>query len=360
MAGASIATARVATTIQRLRRPFRSIVVAGLAPAMLACPRHALCPSRQTLRGVYPERSEGLRVTIDMTVILSAAKDQVVIVVLFLHRGGSMTNQRHPVHLSIASSSEIEQTARQLKAIREEFLTTGILSQHPPRPMILESWRRCHAMQVNPSLRYAPLAVTHEVQLCHLREASQLVMRAARPVMSHLADFLADSGYVIVLSDADGCLLEVIGDAGVRRRLASIDFVPGGDWSESAAGTNALGTAIADGHVVQLLGAEHYCSGWQDLTCTAAPIRHPLSSEIMGILDVTGNYRLIRPFLSSFIAAMALQVQQEMRKLLTPTRKGNCLLKAQLLTNNGGGSSRRNSKLSLSVLLGEPVPVHSP
>src|SRR5258708_3895457 len=234
-----------------------------------------------------------------------------------------MTNQRHPVHLSIASSSEIEHTARQLKATREEFLTTGILPQHPPRPMILESWRRCHALRVNPSLRYAPLAVTHEVQLYHLREASQLVVRAARPVMSRLSDFLADSGYVIVLSDADGCLLEVTGDAGVCRRLASIDFVPGGDWSEAAAGTNALGTAIADGHLVQLLGAEHYCSGSQELTCTAAPIRHPLSGEIMGILDVTGNYRLIRPFLSGFLAAMPLQVQQKRRELLTPPRTHN-------------------------------------
>jgi len=240
-----------------------------------------------------------------------------------------MTNQQYSVHLSIASSSEIEHTALRLQTTREEFLATGILSQHPPRPLILESWRRCRAMQVNPSLRYAPLAVTHEVQLTHLREASQLLMRAARPVMRHLSDFLADSGYVIVLSDADGCLLEVVGDAGVRRSLARIDFVSGGDWSEAAAGTNALGTAIADGQVVQLLGAEHYCSGWQDLTCTAAPIRHPLSSEIMGILDVTGNYRLIRPFLSSFIAAMALQVQQEMRELLTPTRKGKFHAKFQ-------------------------------
>ena len=245
-----------------------------------------------------------------------------VIAALHLQRGGGMTNQPYSVHLSIASSAEIEHTARQLKVTREEFLATGILPQHPPRLMILESWRRCCAMQVNPSRRYAPLAVTHEVQLCHLREASQLLMHAARPVMSHLCDFLAGSGYVIVLSDADGCLLEVIGDAGARRRLARIDFVPGGDWSEGAAGTNALGTALADGHVVQLLGAEHYCAGWQDLTCTAAPIRHPLTGEIMGILDVTGNYRLIRPFLSSFIAAMALQVQQEMRSLLTSTRKG--------------------------------------
>src|SRR5690348_1922514 len=175
-------------------------------------------------------------------------------------RGEGMTNQPYSVHLSIASPSEIEHTARRLKTTREILMTTGILPQHPPRPMILESWRRCRAMQVNPSLRYAPLAVTHDIQLTHLREASHLLMRAARPVMSHLSDFLAGSGYVIVLSDADGCLLEVIGDAGVRRSLAHIDFVCGGDWSEAAAGTNAVGTALVDGHVVQLLGAEHYCS----------------------------------------------------------------------------------------------------
>ena len=118
-----------------------------------------------------------------------------------------MTNQRYPVHLSIASSAEIEDTACRLKATREEFLVTGGLLQHPPRQMILESWRRCRAMQVNPSLRHAPLAISHEVELRRLREESQLLLRAARPVMSHLSDFLADAGYVIVLSDANGRLL---------------------------------------------------------------------------------------------------------------------------------------------------------
>jgi signal transduction histidine kinase len=251
-----------------------------------------------------------------------------------------MTNQRHPVHLSIASSAEIEHTARRLRAMREEFLTTRSLPPHPPRPLILASWRRCLAMQVNPSLHYAPLAISHEVQLRHLREASQLLIRAARPVMSYLSDFLADSGYAIVLSDANGRLLEIIGDTRVRRRLERIDFVPGGDWSEAAAGTNAPGTALADGHVVQLLGAEHYCEGWQDLTCTAAPIRHPLSGEIMGVLDVTGNYRLIRPFLSSFIAATALQVQQRMCALLTSTRKGKRPGKAQPFPSNVPDAAR--------------------
>ena len=232
-----------------------------------------------------------------------------------------MTNQQYPSRLSIASSSDIEQTARQLRMAHEQFVTTGILPHHAIRPIIRESWQRCQESQVNPSLRYAPLAVSHEDHLAQLREASQLLIQAAKPAMNYLSHYLAGSGYVIVLSDSDGCLLEVIGDATMRRRLARIDFVSGGDWSEAAAGTNALGTGIIDGHVVQLLGAEHYCVGWHDLTCTAAPIRHPLSSEILGILDLTGDYHLIRPFLSNLIAVMALQVQQEMRSLLAASSR---------------------------------------
>src|SRR5438128_7152500 len=229
-----------------------------------------------------------------------------------------MTSQLYRVNLSIASPLEIEHTARQLREIREGFLTTGSLATHSPRSLILESWQRCHAMNVNPSRRFAPLAVARESQLYQLREANELLIRATRSVMGRLTDFLAGSGYVIVLSDVKGCLLDVLGDAAIRRRLARIDFVPGGNWSEAAAGTNAIGTALADGHVVQLMAAEHYCDGWQDLTCTAAPIRHPLTNEVIGILDVTGAYRLIRPFLASLLAKAALEIQQILHTLFSP------------------------------------------
>ncbi|HCI79787.1 MAG TPA: hypothetical protein DHW02_08860 [Ktedonobacter sp.] len=230
-----------------------------------------------------------------------------------------MSNQLYRPNLSIASPSEIEKTAKQLRAIREDFLTTGTLALHVPRSMILKSWQRCSAMQVNPSRRIAPLAVAHETQLSHLREKHELLRRASHAVLEYLTDFFADSGYVIVLSDANGNLLDVIGDTTICRRLARIDFIPGGDWSEGAAGTNAIGTALADGHVVQLLAAEHYCDGWQDLTCTASPIRHPFTGEIIGVLNVTGDYRLIRPFLTSSLATAALEIQQELRLLLTST-----------------------------------------
>src|SRR3989454_5810879 len=249
-----------------------------------------------------------------------------------------MLNQHYCANLSIASPSEIERTARQLRTMREGFLTTGTLTMYTPRSVIRDSWQRCHVMQVNPSRRCAPLAIAREAQLYHLREVNELLIRATRSAMSHLTDFLADSGYVIVLSDAKGCLLHVVGDVGIRRRLARIDFVPGGDWSEAAAGTNAIGTALADGHVVQLMAAEHYCDGWQDLTCTAAPVRHPFTGEVVGILDVTGDYHLIRPFLTNSLAAAALEVQHELHLLLATMHGGEQQKKLQTVTVSSPGS----------------------
>src|SRR5438876_3286837 len=243
-----------------------------------------------------------------------------------------MTKQRYHTSLSIASPAEIERTARQLTTMRKEFLTTGLLPLSTPRPIIFNSWQRCQALQVNPARRYAPLALAREAQLQNLREANEVLIRATHSVMSYLTDFLAGSGYVVVLSDAKGCLLEVLGDVAIRRRLARIDFVPGGDWSEAAAGTNAIGTALADRHVVQLMAAEHYCDGWTDLTCTAAPIRHPFTGEVLGVLDVTGDYRLIRSFLTNSLAAAALEVQQELRTLLTSTNGREPQTKFQAVT----------------------------
>src|SRR5438105_10466757 len=250
----------------------------------------------------------------------------------YLDRGRGMTNQLARVNLSIASPSEIERTARQLRTIRESFLSTGSLATYTPRSMILDSWLRCSDMHVNPSRRCAPLAIARESQLHQLRETNELLIRATRSVMDRLTNFLADSGYVVVLSDAKGRLLDVLGDVGIRRRLARIDFVPGGNWSEAAAGTNAIGTALADRHVVQLMAAEHYCDGWQDLTCTAAPIRHPFTGEVLGVLDVTGDYRLIRSFLTNSLAAAALEVQQELRTLLTSTNANELQTKFQAVT----------------------------
>src|SRR5205085_9502162 len=86
--------------------------------------------------------------------------------------------------------------------------------------------------------------------------------------------------------------------------------------------TNATGKPVATDDGGQLIAWKHYCAGWGDLTGTAAPIHHPVTSRIIGVLDVTGDYRLIRSHLTSLLATAALEVEQALRALLTDTAGG--------------------------------------
>jgi two-component system sensor histidine kinase KdpD len=216
---------------------------------------------------------------------------------------------------SIASPNEIESTARTLRALRYSYLSSGMLGPTVGRPLILKSWKRCAEMHVDAARRSAPLAISRDAQLRDLRAANEPLLRAAFPVVHRLVAHLCESGYAVVLTDKSGCILQVAGDDGVRRKLERIDFIPGGNWSESAAGTNAIGTALADRRPVQVMAAEHFCEGWTDLTCTAAPIRDPFSGQVIGVLDITGHYRLIRTHLMSLLAVSALDIEEQLRLL---------------------------------------------
>lgn len=216
---------------------------------------------------------------------------------------------------SVASPSEIERTARNLMRFRDGFFSADDWDGTLVRPLILRSWQRCRAMHVDATRLSAPLAITRDAQLSDIRAASEPLMRAAREVVERLNDQLVDSGYVIVLTNAAGCILNIVGDPAIQRRLARIDFVPGGDWSEAAAGTNAIGTALSDRRSVQLLAAEHFCDGWTDLTCTAVPIRDPRSGAVIGVLDITGDYRLIRIHLTNLLAISVLEIEERLRLL---------------------------------------------
>jgi transcriptional regulator with XRE-family HTH domain len=220
--------------------------------------------------------------------------------------------------LAIGSPSEIERTARQLSHFRERFLGSDTaVPIGGARPRILNSWMRSRAAGVDAARRSAPWAVSCDAQLQELRARNERLMRAAQPVVVYLADQLSGSGYAVILTDREGRILELSGDLDIRRRLARLELQTGGHWSEAAAGTNAIGTVLADGRPLQLMAAEHFCDGWQDLTCTAAPVRAPGTLEIVGALDITGGYKLIRSHLLALIMQCALEIEEALAFDLT-------------------------------------------
>ncbi|HTJ27267.1 MAG TPA: hypothetical protein VMA36_13990 [Candidatus Limnocylindria bacterium] len=211
---------------------------------------------------------------------------------------------------AVTSPAEIDAAARELARIRERYHEDGA-SAGAVRPRIAESWRRCRDLQVDPSLK---CAAGHET-VGDLRIANERLLYAARPTVARLTDELEGTGYVVVVADARGRLLDLSGDVAMRRIATRLNFESGGDWSEASIGTNAIGTAIADRRPLQLLAGEHFCDAPLPFTCTAAPITALPTGEIVGVLDISGVYTLVRPHLVGVIMQAALEIEERLALL---------------------------------------------
>ncbi len=181
------------------------------------------------------------------------------------------------------------------------------------RGPIADSWRRSREAGVDPTGR---LPAKSLVELTGARAMwNEHPLQAVAPLIEQcMAETLIDTDNLLVISDADGMLLSIKGDAQLRNRAADdMNFVEGALWSEGSAGTNAIGTAMAAAHAVQVFAAEHFTEPVQRWTCSAAPVMDPENGQMLGVIDLTGDISVVNPLSLAVVVATARAVEELLR-----------------------------------------------
>ena len=164
-----------------------------------------------------------------------------------------------------------------------DFLKSGQVNDPHFNEKIEQSWCRCRQAQVDPIQGVCDKFLSP----WEVDSRSEKIAVQAKPIMDTLYHCVKGSGFVIVLIDRDGYILNTVGGLEELRQADKLRFGPGANWGEEFVGTNAIGTALALGHPVQITGPEHYCESHHLWTCSAAPIRQQ-NGEIIGFLDISG------------------------------------------------------------------------
>ncbi|SMC76267.1 sigma-54-dependent Fis family transcriptional regulator [Sporomusa malonica] len=182
------------------------------------------------------------------------------------------------------------------------------------RPQIIESWTRCEQAGVNPydSGIHSKLA---EAALSAMLLEKQELITIAKPFMTNLYKFVQGSGFVVVLTDERGYIMEMLCDEDTLNNPLTNNFFRGASWREEEAGTNAIGTAVVTKKPIQVSGAEHYCQKHHCLTCSAAPIFDD-RGRIIGILDMSGAVNMSHLHTLGMVvaAAEAIMAQLDIRR----------------------------------------------
>lgn len=212
--------------------------------------------------------------------------------------------------LAVPPGADPAKLTRFLTVAHDEFVSTG-LAGPAVRKMVVESWQRSVNSGINPEDARAPIRLREEA-LAEIRAAHPL--STVMPVIRRLlVDSAAEAGLLVAVSDAAGQLLWVEGSSSLRARAEAMHFVPGADWSEASAGTNAPGTALALDRPVQIFGPEHLSRQVTPWSCSAAPIHDPDTGAILGVLDLTGGQEVAAPTSLSLVRATVAAAEAELK-----------------------------------------------
>jgi signal transduction histidine kinase len=212
--------------------------------------------------------------------------------------------------LAIDAATPPALRARELRRKWEQFVSgDGVRGVRAP---VADSWQRSLEAGVDPSgSRLAPVAVDRDEAL--ERWDLHPLAEAAPLIHACLAGIADESDHLIVVSDAAGVLLQLEGNARVRSQAAdSMNFTEGALWSEQGAGTNAVGTALATDHAVQIFATEHFNEVVQAWTCSAAPVHDPETGELLGVIDLTGLEKNVHPHSLAVAMATARAVERQL------------------------------------------------
>jgi transcriptional regulator of acetoin/glycerol metabolism len=158
------------------------------------------------------------------------------------------------------------------------------------RPAIRESWLRAQRLGVDPYLREIPRILSAE-ELERLQERADLIY-VATPVFETVVRAWEKEHFMIGLSDRHGYILHVNGHPWVLQRAREINAMPGGGMAEELVGTTMVSVVLAQARPDYVLWSENYCRAFHPWASLGAPVHHPVTGEVIGVLGISGYGRI--------------------------------------------------------------------
>lgn len=201
---------------------------------------------------------------------------------------------------------------RDFKTIQEAwdyFTQTGDVDDRV-RSIVSQSWIRCAKNHLNPKT-HTKVPVLKENEIERKLEINKKLLNVSRPIMLELDELVEGTGYITLLTDCDGVILEIMYDKTLKDSILAKNLVMGGIWSEEKAGTSAIALAIRFKIPIQIVGAEHFYESDHGLTCSASPI-FDHHGNLLGILNMSGPKEKAYPHTLGMVVAASKAITKQL------------------------------------------------
>jgi sigma-54 dependent transcriptional regulator, acetoin dehydrogenase operon transcriptional activator AcoR len=168
--------------------------------------------------------------------------------------------------------------------------------------------------------RVQPNRVVQGVELERRLERNKRFLQIASPFVQLLYEFVAGEGFIVALTDNEGCLLEIIGDEAIMGQTRPYGLVRGALMHEESIGTNAISIALFENKPVQVRGQEHFVRALHQWSTSAAPI-HDERGQLIGSLNLSGLHDKVLSYILGLVVSSAKAIELQLRSSFSEMRQ---------------------------------------
>ncbi|MGN2391365.1 sigma-54-dependent Fis family transcriptional regulator [Pelomicrobium sp. G1] len=197
------------------------------------------------------------------------------------------------------------------KHVRSVCSTVSLgLGEHALQNRVTQSWIRClKDYRLDPASPNPPLVVNASELKERIERLSDIVPHA-KLEMANLYQQLAGSQLAVVLTDADGVILSLVGDPIFTKAGARMGLIEGAVWSEREQGTNGMGTCLVEKSPIVIHRTEHFFARNISLTCSAGPIFDG-QGNLRAVLDVSSQSALPQQYAVALVNMSAQMIENQ-------------------------------------------------
>jgi len=189
-----------------------------------------------------------------------------------------------------------------------ERFRRGLSRPGPGAEPVWERWTRSRTLgaphdDVDPELGLVRGAALREHQ-----ERLDPLFHVVRDLFGESARAAGDHDFTLLLADPEGVVVHAGGGGEFASYARQVRLIEGAHWSEATRGTNAIGTALAEGRSIAVRGAAHYARSFHELVCYAAPVRD-IEGNVVAVLDATSVLGRADPTVGALVSAAALAME---------------------------------------------------
>jgi len=177
---------------------------------------------------------------------------------------------------------------------------------------ITASKKMCLEAGMNPNEPSRPRIILSEAAFKEKRETYSEILSVVRFFSDKLLDSLKGTPILVAVSDAEGYLLDIEGDASSKEIIEQFGIKSGSLFIQEDTGTNVISLALHQQHPISLIGDQHFHKYLHEIACygTAFYIRD--ENKLLGSVSIMMPIQFQNPLYLSMLSQSVDSIEREL------------------------------------------------